>query len=346
MDRSTTERFLLGDLLKQVSRSFYLTLSILPASVTKQIGLAYLFARAADTIADSGQVDRSTRLLCLQQLKTQFLRNEVHGDDIRDIQARIIPHQPHRPEQVLIEQLERCFELYHRLTPEDQQRIGALLPILISGMEMDLTVFPGDSEADIVALPAMADLDRYTYCVAGCVGEFWTNMMCAHQPRLVGWDRSAMAQIGIRFGKGLQLTNILKDLPHDLRRGRCYIPAQLLEEVGLQPEDLLNKESAKALRPVFRRLVEVALTHLDQGWIYAMSIPRLEIRLRLACMWPILIGIRTLERLIMSHNLLDPSETVKISRGEIYRILAVTTLTGGCGYIGTAYWGAMRKRIV
>ena len=72
MSLSSSDRVLLGDVLKRVSRSFYLTLAILPHAVRFQIGLAYLFARAADTIADTGELSDTVRVQCLQQLKRQF----------------------------------------------------------------------------------------------------------------------------------------------------------------------------------------------------------------------------------------------------------------------------------
>jgi farnesyl-diphosphate farnesyltransferase len=42
---------------------------------------------------------------------------------------------------------------------------------------------------------------------------------------------------------------------------------------------------------------------------------------------------------------LDPSVNIKIPKGQVYRIMALTTLTGGCGYVGSAYWGRVRKRL-
>ncbi|NKB82748.1 MAG: squalene/phytoene synthase family protein [Nitrospirales bacterium] len=341
-----SDRYLLRDILKQVSRSFYLTLAVLPANVSKQIGLAYLFARAADTVADTGQIDRHARLLCLHQLKSQFLQDHLQWDAIRAIQTRMAPLQRHRGEQLLLARLEACFQLYQRLDRPDQTAIREVLLILMSGMEMDLTIFPGDTEATLTALPTFTDLDQYTYRVAGCVGEFWTNMIWAHCPRISQvWDRESKVKIGICYGKGLQLTNILRDLPQDLRRGRCYIPLSLLEEVGLQPQDLLDVRANTQFRPILRRLLGVALEHLDQGWLYTLSIPRREVRLRLACMWPILIGLRTLSILSLSENVLDPTRTHKVSRCEIYRILATTALTGGSSYAGTAYWGHFRKMV-
>lgn len=344
MGAESVERYLLHDVLKQVSRSFYLTLAVLPGCVAKQVGLAYLFARAADTIADAGRVDRTTRAELLRRLKLQFVQETCSHEDIKAIQA-MAPQQEHPGERTLLEHLDRCFHVYESLTPDDQVEIRHVLPILISGMEMDLDRFPGASEADLAALSSLEDLDDYTYRIAGCVGEFWTNIIYAHLPRIRrSWDREAKIRTGIRFGKGLQLTNILKDLSTDLRRGRCYIPRELLAPAGLEPRDLLDARAMPVFSPILHTLVQTALAHLDQGWLYATSIPRRDLRLRLACMWPVLIALKTLHLLTTCDNLLDPARKLKISRYEVYRIIAASTLTGTTS-AGTAYWGYLRKAV-
>ncbi len=340
------ERYLLRDLLKQVSRSFYLTLAVLPKCVAKQVGLAYLFARAADTIADAGRLNRNARAALLRQLKLQFVQESCDWTAIKAIQSTTIPQQGHAGERALLEHLDQCFQVYENLTPDDQAEIRRVLSILISGMEMDLEQFTGESGADLAALASLEDLDVYTYKIAGCVGEFWTNVMYAHLPRLRRtWDRDAMIRTGIRFGKGLQLTNILKDLSTDLRRGRCYIPAEMLKQAGLEPRDLLEIRTMAAFRPILYTLLQIAFAHLEQGWLYTLSIPRRDLRLRLACMWPILIGLKTLHLLATCDNVLAPARTLKISRFEVYRIMLVSTLTGGAAFTGAAYWEPLRKVI-
>lgn len=346
MTAKPLERYLLHDVLKQVSRSFYLTLSVLPGCVVKQVGLAYLFARAADTIADAGRLDRTTRTTLLRQLKLQFVRESCDRIEIQAIQTMTVRHQGHAGERTLLEHLDQCFHVYENLTPDDQVEIRRVLQILISGMEMDLERFPGESEFDLTALSSLDDLDVYTYKIAGCVGEFWTNLMYSHLPRIQRtWDREAMIRTGIRFGKGLQLTNILKDLSTDLRRGRCYVPLELLAQAGLEPRDLLEARTMPAFRPILDTLIQTALAHLDEGWLYATSIPRLEVRLRLACMWPILIALKTLDLLTTCDNILDPTQKLKISRFEVYRIIVTSTLTGGAAFLGPAYWVQVRKAV-
>ena len=196
-----------------------------------------------------------------------------------------------------------------------------------------------------MALKTLDDLDRYTYYVAGCVGEFWTDLMCAHRKALASWNVRHMSDVGVRFGKGLQLTNIVKDVAHDLQKGRCYIPETMLDEVGLTPRDLLNETNLSRFRPVLSKLVRMAAEHLDQGWMYTMAIPRHEMRLRLSCMWPILSAGESLKLVLHSPDLLNPKVKVKIPRSKVYQILALTTFTGACGYVGTAYWGRLRKQI-
>ncbi len=319
---------------------------MLPADVRDQVRLAYLFARAVDTIADTDLIDRSRRLQYLKQFRDQFVGDTIYWDEVRSIQTALLPHQTDSSEKVLLQRLEDCFRLYEGCTAEDRGRIRDLMATLPNGMEMDLTKFPGDSAAQLTALQTLEELDQYIYYVAGCVGEFWTNMMYAHRPALSYWDKAHMSRISVRFGKGLQLTNILKDLPRDLQRGRCYVPTVLLKEAGLAPADLLRQENLSRYRSVLSKLLKIAVDHLDQGWAYTMQIPRWETRLRLSCMWPILLAGETLKRVAISPDILDPAVNIKVPRSRVYQIMALTILTGACGYTGTAYWGRLRKQIV
>lgn len=342
----TSKQELLRDLLKQVSRLFYTTLVVVPADVRDQVSLGYLFARAADTIADTDLIDRPRRLDLLGQLKAQFVSDQIVWTQVQEIQRAVGPVQHNPAERILLERLEDCFRLFLTFSPDDRRRIQRLMTTLTQGMEMDLVAFPGTSAADLTALKTLDDLDRYTYYVAGCVGEFWTDLMCAHRKALSSWKVRDMAEVGVRFGKGLQLTNIVKDIAQDLQNGRCYVPAPLLAEAGLTAQDLLDQRNRARFQPVLSKLVRMAVEHLDQGWLYAMSIPRHEMRLRLSCMWPVLSAGESLRLVMQSPDLLNQAVKVKIPRSKVYQIMALTTLTGACGHVGTAYWGRLRKQII
>jgi farnesyl-diphosphate farnesyltransferase len=328
-----------------VSRLFYTTLAVVPADVRDQVSLAYLFARAADTIADTDLIDRHRRLDFLSQLKGQFVGDQIVWGQVQDIQQAIGPLQQHSSERVLLERLDQCFRLFLNFSPDDRRRVQRLMTTLTQGMEMDLSVFPGQTAEDLTALKTVDDLDRYTYYVAGCVGEFWTDLMCAHRKALASWNVRDMSAVGVRFGKGLQLTNIVKDVAHDLQKGRCYVPESMLADAGLKPRDLLDQQNLPRFRPVLNTLIRMAVEHLDQGWLYTMAIPRFETRLRLSCMWPILSAGESLKLALNSPDLLNPAVKVKIPRSKVYQIMAMTTGTAACGYSGTAYWGHLRKQL-
>jgi farnesyl-diphosphate farnesyltransferase len=78
---------------------------------------------------------------------------------------------------------------------------------------------------------------------------------------------------GKRFGKGLQLVNILRDLPEDLRRGRCYLPAERLADCSLTPLDLLKPTNESKLRPLYNKYLDRAAADLKAGWIYTNTLP-------------------------------------------------------------------------
>ena len=119
------------------------------------------------------------------------------------------------------------------------------------------------------------------------------------------------------------MINILRDLPKDLQAGRCYLPLDELAGVGLTPADLLDPAQEARLRPVYDAWLQEAEADLDSGWNYVVSIPRGQIRVRLACAWPILIGIQTLQRL-REPGVLDPRRRVKITRADVRSILWAT----------------------
>lgn len=301
---STTQAELIGPLLRDVSRSFYLTLRVLPPAIRPQVSLAYLLARATDTIADTKAVPRAKRIYALQQLQ-----NLSHVPEL----GAIAEQQTSVGEKQLLERLEDCIVTLGQFDEADGRRIQELLKIIVGGQIFDLQRFPGETEKELVALSNDEELDRYTYMVAGCVGEFWTKMCGAHLLALRDWDAREMCALGVRFGKGLQLVNVLRDIPKDLRIGRCYLPVS-------EPRALLDSKNFETIRPIYTHWLDMALAHLDAGWQYTMKIPRSQRRLRLACVWPIWIGLMTIARLRM-ENPLDPSRRIKISRGEVYGVM-------------------------
>ncbi|MGC3961440.1 MAG: squalene/phytoene synthase family protein [Verrucomicrobiota bacterium] len=157
----------LNDLLKQTSRSFYLTLRVLPRAIRPQIGLAYLLARTTDTIADTELVPLEQRLEALQRL-----RERIRGAGEAALNFSTLARQQGLPaERMLLDQCgrRRCAGL-RSLAEGDLKLVRKVLETIISGQELDLRRFAGANADNLVALQNDAELDDYTYRVAGCVG--------------------------------------------------------------------------------------------------------------------------------------------------------------------------------
>src|SRR4051812_3235108 len=250
-----------NDLLKATSRSFYLTLRVLPAAIRPQIGLAYLLARTTDTIADTEIVPLDQRIDALQKLRERILGQSSVPLNFN----RLMKEQGNAAEKLLLEKIEDGLIALQRCASADQKMIREVLKTIISGQELDLRRFvpvagKGDpstfSTAKIIALETDAQLDDYTYRVAGGVGEFWTKMCRAHLFPHYGLEEGKFIADGVRFGKGLQLVNILRDLPTDLKNGRCYLPSETLAPAGLQPETLLSSVKEDRFLPVYHRYLD------------------------------------------------------------------------------------------
>jgi farnesyl-diphosphate farnesyltransferase len=310
---------LLTGLLKNVSRSFYLTLRVLPKSIRPQIGLAYLLARTTDTIADTGLVSIERRLELLQKFSAR-----ISGKNAAPLDFGELARQQGLPaERILLEKCEAGLALLNHFSETDRQMIRDVLATIASGQELDLRRFANASATRVLALQNETELDDYTYRVAGCVGEFWTKMCRAHVFPDAQLNDEKFIRDGVRFGKGLQLINILRDLPTDLRNGRCYLPEDELRSLGLSPADLLEPANEPKFRPLYNRHLDMASAHLVAGWNYTNTIPCRRLRIRLACAWPVLIGQKTIARL-RTGKVLDPRERIKITRGEVRSILLKT----------------------
>ena len=303
------------------------------------IGLAYLLARAADTVADSRILPRAERLQHLETLRQAYAGTRGAADMVA---RSATPRAAVESERRLLEALPDAVRRLERLPPLDRSRVRSVLDTLTSGMVFDLTRFPGEDADALGSLETLEELDHYIYLVAGCVGDFWTALHVAHRPRLRGFDPGDRAT---RFGKALQLTNVLRDVPRDLRHGRCYLPARELATLGLTPKELLDRESARRARPLLDRLLRVALGHYDAAWTYTLAIPRLEWRMRLACAWPLLIGLDTLAAVAAHPDPLAVTQPIKVSRRAVRAILARSAATVWSNQALRADAARIRRRI-
>ncbi len=300
-------------ILRSVSRSFYLSIRFLPSRLRDPIALAYLLARATDTIADTAELEPAGRMRHLETL-AGLIQGRGGPDSTRQLIAAFAPLQKDTGERTLIERLPTCLEWLDRVPVADRADIREVLAKINEGQRLDVMRF-GDP-ASIGTLQTAAELDRYTYLVAGSVGEFWTGVCERHLPEFASRSAEQMNGLGIEYGKGLQLINILRDAGSDLRTGRCYIPPEELQSLGVTPGEL-QRQAVVAL-PVFERWRERAEKGISAGIEYSCAIR--PWRVRLATVLPALIGARTLS-LLKKAGADNVHRKVKVRRREVRSIL-------------------------
>lgn len=295
----------------------YLSLTVLPKGVRDAMGLGYLFCRAADTIADTRLIPIAERAKRLEEFRAAFAGGDA--DVSAPTAAGLAVHQAHEGERELMRRLGECVSLWQRFPEEERALLRRVVVGVTDGMRMDLELFPAETEDGLRALKTPEELDRYCAYIGGEPGLFWTDLCLLRIPGLKDADRDLLRNWGLSLGKGLQMTNILRDIPQDLRIGRCYLPGPELKKAGLEPEDLLAPAALEKLKPVLSKWTQWALANLEAGAEYVSAMPGM--RLKAAAAWPLLLSFKTLIRVNRSADLLRPDRTIKVPRRHVYRLI-------------------------
>ncbi len=281
----------LNNLLSSVSRSFYLSMRFLPTEMRFGVALAYLLARATDTVADSVDMLLGERL----HLLTMMGRAIAGKADEHEVEACLSQlaeagmTQKHRGEGELLARFGECLDLLNKMPHKELLLVREVLAVIVRGQSWDLEFF---DQSNAVETPEQ--LEHYTYMVAGCVGEFWSKLglltmgdeFSTHTPeKLMEW--------GCHYGMGLQLVNILRDKDEDRERGRCYLPADGAVDWLTQAQEWLK-----------------------EGELYAETLR--NARLRFSTVLPARLGLDTLTLLKIPCASIDGAK-VKITRKQVYR---------------------------
>jgi farnesyl-diphosphate farnesyltransferase len=289
-----------GPLLASVSRSFFLSIRLLPARLRSPVALAYLLARASDTMADSSQAPAAEREQWLDAFGAMIEWGGRDGIDAIRAGAR----SEHEGENHLIAALDRILAWFESLGEFDRAEIRRVMALIIRGQRLDVQRFSGPG---VHALATAQELEEYTYLVAGCVGEFWTRTCLHHLRHYSSLAPERLTPLGIQFGQALQMVNILRDLPADLRQGRCYLPAEEVDAARLLNDPALANEC-------FARWLARARVWLESGRDYIASLR--PARVRAGCFLPWSLAGQTLDALEKCPPL-EAGKRVKVSRAAV-----------------------------
>ena len=329
------ERQWVAETLPKVSRTFALTIRLLPRALEHPVAVAYLLCRIADTIEDSAALTAAEKSTLLGEFRaaiggggTAGLARAFAAADTDDTRLARDAHL--------------ALAAFHRLPGTMQVRIRPHVEEMCEGMA-EFARARGDGAA-LYALPDTAALDRYCYYVAGTVGHLLTGLFADEAPGIDDARRERLAALATSFGLGLQLTNIIKDVAADRERGWCFVPADLCRAHGFAPTELLAISQNGAAREAMAVLIAKARAHLDDALAYCTLLPRSAYGIRMFCLLAVNLAVRTLRLAETDPRLLDPREKVKITRAQVRSTLLMTALTAPSNGLVRAYYGALAGR--
>ena len=304
------------DILQGVSRTFALTIPQLPGPLRDVVGNAYLLCRITDTIEDEPSLSPVQKQAFSGRFVEVVAGREDPGPFASELGA-LLSSSTTENERDLIANTARVIRITHGFRPAQRSALERCVRIMSRGMaEFQLNATPD-------GLQDLPHLDRYCYHVAGVVGEMLTELFCEYSEE-VAERREELLSLAVSFGQGLQMTNILKDVWDDRRRGACWLPRDIFLEAGFDLGTLPGGQGDPGFAAGLLELVGIARQHLANALRFTLLIPNRETGIRRHCLWALGMAVLTLRRIHSNPSFRDGQE-VKISRKSVWAVAVVTS---------------------
>jgi farnesyl-diphosphate farnesyltransferase len=192
------------EVLRDTSRTFYLSIVRLPPSIREAVMASYLSMRAIDEIEDHERLDKATKVRLLHEISRGFQEGVTHP--LRRFSSALKEHREDLPE--VTNRLDEWASLPPRtIAPRIHDAVARMARRMAYWVERDWRI------------DTRRDLDRYTFSVAGAVGVLLSDLW-------VWYDgTSSRRRDAVGYGRGLQAVNILRNRAEDLARGVDFFPA-------------------------------------------------------------------------------------------------------------------------
>lgn len=188
-------------MLKNTSRTFYIPISRLDVGIKEAVSSAYLCMRAIDEIEDHHDLDDELKVRLLLGISEIFKSHNI----MEESQKLLSPYESVLPEVTM-----KIAEWALLCPPSGSEIVYRY----ISKMALHMA----DWVQSGWSIHTEEDLDRYTYSVAGMVGELLSELWLWHD----GTESDLTKAIA--FGRGLQAVNILRNKTEDNERGVDFYP--------------------------------------------------------------------------------------------------------------------------
>lgn len=215
------------ELLQATSRTFALSIPLLPEPLNHEVTLAYLVFRIADTVEDADFLERDQRQRGLHDLCNVLTDLDELSIEKWTRAWADRPISDNADYNRLMRETPLVLSLVREL-PESSRRI--IVSHAIRSATGMATVLAEADQRGRLQLQSLQALQDYCYYVAGIVGELITELFVTG--RYGSSQTATLFETAAAFGEALQLVNILKDSAADQVCGRAYLPARVpMEDV-------------------------------------------------------------------------------------------------------------------
>jgi farnesyl-diphosphate farnesyltransferase len=312
------------EVLPEVSRTFAISIQSLPSGLREAVTVAYLLCRAVDTVEDDRRVSPERRGELFDSFDAALAAGAAgdvgpaHGFARAARESNLGGNEA---ERALCRGAPALFRAFSSL-PEGQ-RSAVLSRVAEMSRGMRLYSLRADACAGM-RLEDLTDLEQYCYYVAGTVGELLTDLFldgCPLGPAM----REQAYRLGVSFGIGLQLVNILKDVAEDSARNDVFLPRAMAEEHGVDLDRLFEPSLRPAGLELVRTLSVRARDHLENAERYTLAWPatRTGGHVRLFCAVPLALGFGTLREIEIGDDTLIPGRAPSVSRAFVGEVSAL-----------------------
>ncbi|HEY88752.1 MAG TPA: squalene/phytoene synthase family protein [Thermoflexia bacterium] len=316
------------EMLRQVSRTFAISIEYLPTILRDTITLGYLLFRVSDCIEDHAELPVAEKVQLLR-LWAQILDGERPVAALHERLARLDDNDA---EVYVAQHADMVLVKLVMLPPILQQIIREGTKATALGMAR--------WQAHGPYVETEAALDDYMFEVAGRVGHLLTKVFAWYIPNL--YDRHAeLNTLACEFGLALQTINIIRGMRKDYERGWVFVPQAFYEDVGLTRDSFFDPANIDPAMQVVERLAIKAEQHLRNGLAYILAIPRRYHHIRLACMWPLLFAAKTLA--VSRNNPAVLLDETKITRSDVRGIIINTKLFGWSNHWLRCYYRRLKS---
>lgn len=315
-------------MLRNVSRTFALSIEQLPQILREIVTIAYLLFRVSDCFEDheSLTAEHKAKLLRLWaqvihgSCSVEKLTHEISSLDGDNPEVYVAQHA-----NILIERLKKF--------PQEPRKI-----LTDHVYKTSLGMARWQEHGPYVNNEK--EMDDYMFQVAGRVGYLLTNIFAWHSPSIYKLKKKLMP-LGHEFGLALQTVNIIRGLRRDYERGWVFIPIAFYKKMGLTREGLFEPSNIDKALKVVEMLANKAQRHLNNALIYTTMLPRTQRQIRLFCIWPLLFAVKTLA--MSRNNTRVLTAEVKITRSQIKKIVNTSKLFFWSNLWLTAYYKSLYR---